>query len=414
MNFLFSSFLSLKNRILLNLQVLQLRGLLKCTTETEHIPIYHRFNFILVKTGSDKIIIFPPGFHYVKKPIIWFLFQSHSLFTDLEDKLFETTEKPTEDTEFTTEMDFMYPMIMDPVTTTKRPEPKMTTSIIDKVVEFLTTTPTPATVDDSEFSDDDTKGQLISKCPFGIFNFSQKTNENKSTWGIIRSSKVKMFRSFYGRIEDTKKSFWNYLTFRTDELDVQSNKLSFGFIDEFSLLKLEIIINMVFLDFAWNGNAICGNSFYKTGNLCFETSLHRIFCSRGMGSLLLCRHTYFELWTGVSARIIICFRKLKWGLGCSKNIRCWRGEGWTKKINRPTSKPFPYFNSSIFSPICFTNFFPRIFLSLSNWKRKQTSYLLKTGVFSQFASWKRNHNKYSLKKFVDSEFEIGETIWWMG
>ena len=30
-----------------------------------------------------------------------------------------------------------------------------------------------------------TKGQLISKCLFGVFDFSQKTNENKSTWGII-------------------------------------------------------------------------------------------------------------------------------------------------------------------------------------------------------------------------------------
>ena len=29
------------------------------------------------------------------------------------------------------------------------------------------------------------KGQLISKCLFGVFDFSQKTNENKSTWGII-------------------------------------------------------------------------------------------------------------------------------------------------------------------------------------------------------------------------------------
>ena len=95
----------------------------------------------------------------------------------MEDKLFETTEKPTEDTEFTTEMDFMYPMIMDPVTTTKRPEPKMTTSIIDKVVEFLTTTPTPAIVDDSEFSDDDTKGQLISKCPFCFFKSSKKASK---------------------------------------------------------------------------------------------------------------------------------------------------------------------------------------------------------------------------------------------
>ena len=30
-----------------------------------------------------------------------------------------------------------------------------------------------------------TKGQLISKCLFGVFNFFQKTNKNKSTWGII-------------------------------------------------------------------------------------------------------------------------------------------------------------------------------------------------------------------------------------
>ena len=27
----------------------------------------------------------------------------------------------------------------------------------------------------------ETKGQLISKCLFGVFNFSQKANENKST-----------------------------------------------------------------------------------------------------------------------------------------------------------------------------------------------------------------------------------------
>ena len=29
------------------------------------------------------------------------------------------------------------------------------------------------------------KGQIISKCLFGVVRFSQKTNENKSTWGII-------------------------------------------------------------------------------------------------------------------------------------------------------------------------------------------------------------------------------------
>ena len=60
----------------------------------------------------------------------------------------------------------------------------------------------------------------------------------------------------------------------------------------------------------------------------------------------------------------------------------------------------------------FHEFFPRIFLSLSSWKRKQTSHWFKISVFSQFASWKRYYNKYSLKNFVDSEFEIGESIWW--
>ena len=29
------------------------------------------------------------------------------------------------------------------------------------------------------------KGHLISKCLFGVFNFLQKTNENKSIWGFI-------------------------------------------------------------------------------------------------------------------------------------------------------------------------------------------------------------------------------------
>ena len=29
------------------------------------------------------------------------------------------------------------------------------------------------------------KGQLVLKCLFGVFNFLQKTNENKSTWVII-------------------------------------------------------------------------------------------------------------------------------------------------------------------------------------------------------------------------------------
>ena len=37
------------------------------------------------------------------------------------------------------------------------------------------------------------KGQLILKCLFGVFNFSQKTNKNKSTWGIILVVKSNLF-----------------------------------------------------------------------------------------------------------------------------------------------------------------------------------------------------------------------------
>ena len=43
------------------------------------------------------------------------------------------------------------------------------------------------------------KGQLISKFLFGIFNFFQKSNENKSTWGII----VVKSNSFVRFLEET-------------------------------------------------------------------------------------------------------------------------------------------------------------------------------------------------------------------
>ena len=52
------------------------------------------------------------------------------------------------------------------------------------------------------------KGQLISKCLFGVFTFFQKTNENKST-----SSKVEFVRSFFGRNVGLKQSFRICLTF---------------------------------------------------------------------------------------------------------------------------------------------------------------------------------------------------------
>ena len=53
------------------------------------------------------------------------------------------------------------------------------------------------------------KGQLISKCLFGVFTFFQKMNENKST-----SSKVELVYSFFGRNVGLKKSFRISLTFR--------------------------------------------------------------------------------------------------------------------------------------------------------------------------------------------------------
>ena len=52
------------------------------------------------------------------------------------------------------------------------------------------------------------KGQLISECLFGVLNFSQKMNENKSTRGILVVKSI-FFFCFFARIEDIKKSFWN-------------------------------------------------------------------------------------------------------------------------------------------------------------------------------------------------------------
>ena len=50
------------------------------------------------------------------------------------------------------------------------------------------------------------KGQLISKCLFGVFNFSQKMNENKSTWGII-AVKSNFFVHFLGELRIPKSPF---------------------------------------------------------------------------------------------------------------------------------------------------------------------------------------------------------------
>ena len=54
------------------------------------------------------------------------------------------------------------------------------------------------------------KGQLILKCLFGVFNLFQKTNENMS-----HSRKVEFIGSFFGRIHGLTICFQDYLTFKT-------------------------------------------------------------------------------------------------------------------------------------------------------------------------------------------------------
>ena len=51
------------------------------------------------------------------------------------------------------------------------------------------------------------KGQLISKCLFGVFNSSKKTNEKKIRPEIVMVVKSNFFVRFFERIEDSKKSF---------------------------------------------------------------------------------------------------------------------------------------------------------------------------------------------------------------
>ena len=50
------------------------------------------------------------------------------------------------------------------------------------------------------------KGQLISKGIFGVYNISQKTNETKSTWGII-VVKSNLFVRFLGELRIRKSPF---------------------------------------------------------------------------------------------------------------------------------------------------------------------------------------------------------------
>ena len=57
------------------------------------------------------------------------------------------------------------------------------------------------------------KGQLVLKCLFGVFNFLQKTNENKSTWVII-VVKSNLFVRFFGWIQGLTICLRVLLTFK--------------------------------------------------------------------------------------------------------------------------------------------------------------------------------------------------------
>ena len=66
------------------------------------------------------------------------------------------------------------------------------------------------------------KGQKISKFLFGVFSFLQKTNETKSTWGIM----VVKSNSFVRFLEETlswKKLFRICLTFSDNENLIDSH-----------------------------------------------------------------------------------------------------------------------------------------------------------------------------------------------
>ena len=53
-----------------------------------------------------------------------------------------------------------------------------------------------------------TKGQLISKCLFGIFNSPKKPTKKFEFTTMVPQVKLFLF-VFWGRIEDTKKTFRN-------------------------------------------------------------------------------------------------------------------------------------------------------------------------------------------------------------
>ena len=60
-----------------------------------------------------------------------------------------------------------------------------------------------------------TKGQLISEWNFGVFKSPKKPNKFLTDFCPMKlgQKSVKYLVAFFGRFEDSKNSFWDYLTF---------------------------------------------------------------------------------------------------------------------------------------------------------------------------------------------------------
>ena len=80
--------------------------------------------------------------------------------------------------------------------------------------------------------DAEAKGQSISKCLFGVFNFFNKTNENTS-----HSSKNEFICSFFGRIHSLTIFFLNQVTFSKLKFSASVGKRSLGNLTKFQLIR---------------------------------------------------------------------------------------------------------------------------------------------------------------------------------
>ena len=108
------------------------------------------------------------------------------------------------------------------------------------------------------------KGQLISKCLFSVFNFLQKTNKNKSTWGIIVNSNRKWIRQdnilrpflvIFHQLYDYLSQNWGSNSLWTNE-DLESFSTSKR-LSESHFLKMKIQLAKKLPEMVLNSHLYC-------------------------------------------------------------------------------------------------------------------------------------------------------------